>query len=36
MLLDSYIYGNGTYDFLSCKRHHQILAFVIILLQIKE
>ena len=37
MLLDSYIHGNGTYDFLSCKCHHQLFAFlVIILLQIKE
>lgn len=36
MLLDSYIHGNGTYDFLSCKRHHQIFALFIILLQIKK
>ena len=36
MLLDSYIYGNGTYDFLSCKRHHQIFALFIILLQRKK
>ena len=37
MLLNSYIHGKGTYDFLSCKCHHQLFAFlVIMLLQIKE
>ena len=37
MLLNSYIHGKGTYDFLSCKRHHQLFAFLVnMLLQIKE
>ncbi len=31
MLLDSYIHGNGTYDFLSCKCHHQLFAFLVII-----
>mgnify|MGYP007101883593 CR=1 FL=1 len=26
MLPSPIIYGNGTYDYLSCKRHHQLFA----------